>query len=97
MQYKDVVIFAIPNGGSRNTIEAKKMKMEGVVRGVSDLFIMKPSRGFHGLFIEMKYGNNKTSLYQDEFLFKAKKEKYATAICYSFIDFVKITTQYLNK
>lgn len=32
------LIFAIPNGGQRNKIVAGKMKMEGVERGVPDLF-----------------------------------------------------------
>ena len=33
---------------------------------------------------------------QDNFLEKAKKERFATAVCYSFEEFVKITTQYLK-
>lgn len=46
--------FAIPNGGHRNILVAKKMKDEGVMRGVADLFLMLPRNGCHGLFIEMK-------------------------------------------
>ena len=47
--YKDHRIFHIPNGGSRNKIEAARLKNEGVSAGVPDLFI--PSLR---LFIEMK-------------------------------------------
>ena len=96
LQFRDVIIFSIPNGGSRHQKEVSKIKAEGVLAGVSDLFIMKGSRGFHGLFIEMKYGKNKTTEAQDIFLEKAKKERFATAVCYSFEEFVKITTQYLK-
>ena len=42
-------IFAIPNGGDRNRITAAKLKAEGVMRGVPDLFI--PSMR---LWVEMK-------------------------------------------
>ncbi|MCK5346358.1 MAG: VRR-NUC domain-containing protein, partial [Candidatus Heimdallarchaeota archaeon] len=46
--------FAIPNGGSRNDIEAKNLKNEGVRSGVPDVCLAYPSNGFHGLFIEHK-------------------------------------------
>lgn len=47
-------LFAIPNGGHRNIIVAKKLKDEGVTRGVADLFLMVAKDEWHGLFIEMK-------------------------------------------
>jgi hypothetical protein len=37
--YPGVLIFAIPNGGSRHIAEAQKLVLEGVVSGVADLFI----------------------------------------------------------
>lgn len=46
--------FAIPNGGSRNAIEAKGLKRGGVLSGVPDIFMAIPSKGHHGLFIEVK-------------------------------------------
>ena len=45
------LIFAIPNGGSRNVIEAKKLKATGMMAGVSDLIIMVPNRI---IFLELK-------------------------------------------
>ena len=47
--YKDVRIFAIPNGGQRSITTATKLKVEGVSAGVPDLFI--PA---WGLWVEMK-------------------------------------------
>ena len=38
-QYPGVLIFAVPNGGQRNAAVALKLKLEGVVRGVPDLYI----------------------------------------------------------
>ena len=50
------LLIAIPNGGKRNAIVAAKMKAEGVVAGVPDLFFAHPSGEWHGLFLEMKNG-----------------------------------------
>jgi len=51
--------FAIPNGGSRNEMEAANLRKEGVRAGVWDMFIAYPKRGFHGLFIEHKTAKGK--------------------------------------
>lgn len=45
------IIFSVPNGGSRNILEAKKMKLTGTLAGVSDLIIIQPNKT---IFIEVK-------------------------------------------
>lgn len=57
LQYPKLIIFAVPNGGSRNLYEAKNMKKSGTLKGVADLVIV----GNNGrvLFVEMKAGKNK--------------------------------------
>ena len=47
-------LFAIPNGGKRGIIEARRMKGLGVKPGVFDLFCPIPLQGHHGLWIELK-------------------------------------------
>ena len=47
--YPNVLIFAIPNGGARSKATAGKLKVEGVVPGIPDLFIPE-----WGLWVEMK-------------------------------------------
>lgn len=47
----DNLIFSVPNGGSRNPIEAMKLKKTGTLAGVSDLIIMAPNRI---IFLELK-------------------------------------------
>jgi len=34
------LLFAVPNGGARNAREGKKLKLTGVISGVSDLLFM---------------------------------------------------------
>jgi hypothetical protein len=46
------LIFAVPNGGSRNIIEAKKLKATGLMAGVSDLIVLKPNG--ETIFVEIK-------------------------------------------
>jgi hypothetical protein len=48
-KWPDVRIFAIPNGGYRSRATAGRLKAEGVLSGVPDLFV--PA---WGLWIEMK-------------------------------------------
>jgi len=45
------LIFSVPNGGSRNPIEAMKLKKTGTLAGVSDLIIMITNRI---IFLELK-------------------------------------------
>ena len=47
--YPGTLIFAIPNGGARNISTAARLKAEGVVKGVPDLFVPAWE-----LWIEMK-------------------------------------------
>jgi len=84
-------------GKSGGEIAGAVLKREGVLAGVSDLFVMKASRGFNGLFIEMKFGKNTLTDKQFLFLQIAKREKYAVAVCYSFEEFEKIVNIYLKK
>lgn len=49
-------VFAVPNGGSRNIIEAANLKAQGVMAGVSDLILLLPKKVY---FIELKNPNGK--------------------------------------
>lgn len=96
-QYPSRVIFSIPNGGSRNAIEAKRLKAEGVMSGVADLFIMESNNSYHGLFIELKYGNtNNQSENQIEFEKLCIDRDYLYTVARSFEDFNNIVTKYFK-
>jgi PhoPQ-activated pathogenicity-related protein len=77
-------LWAIPNGGIRNIRTAVKLKKEGVTAGVSDLFLMIPKAGFHGMFIEMKAKKGIVQANQKEFLSIAQAMGYKGVVCFGF-------------
>ena len=48
------LLYHVPNGGSRNPIEAARLKDQGVKAGVPDLVLPVARGKHHGLYIELK-------------------------------------------
>lgn len=90
------LIYHVPNGGSRNTLEAVNLKRQGVKAGVLDLCLPVPMNGFHGLYIEMKYGKNKTMEAQKEWLDALTEQGYFTAVCYGAEEAERVLSRYLE-
>lgn len=61
-----------------------------------DLFLPAARGGYHGLFIELKYGKNKTTAKQDEWLEKLNKQGYAVSICYGCNEAIEKILKYLK-
>lgn len=57
-------LYAIPNGRYRPIAEARKLKKEGVKRGVPDLALDVPRGPFHGWRAEMKGPDGRESAEQ---------------------------------
>lgn len=89
-------LFAIPNGGARHIVTAVKLKEEGVVPGIPDLFLMLPVNQYHGLFIEMKAKSGKVSKPQKDFLALANSLNYKAVVCYGFDDAKMMIEKYLH-
>lgn len=89
-------LFHVPNGGSRNRAEAVKFKQMGVKAGVSDLCLPYPKGIYCGLFIEMKYGNNRQQDTQKEFLADMAAAGHFVATCYSAEEAIKVIEEYLK-
>lgn len=89
------LLFAVPNGGKRSLLTAKILKAEGVLSGVSDLILLKPSKEHHGLCIEMKIKPNKQSVYQKDWQVNVEKEGYKYIVCYSIDDFITQINEYI--
>lgn len=93
MEWRDYYryLFAIPNGGHRQAVEAANLKMEGVKAGVTDLEFAKPifvpggmgrDRIYCGLFLEMKkpVGSYGVSDKQAAFMGDMRAAGYATGV-----------------
>lgn len=86
----------IPNGGGRSPKEAAILKRAGVTRGVPDLCLPWPSGGYHGLYLEIKAGNNKMTAEQAEFIRYANAAGYRAVVCYGADAAINAITDYLT-
>lgn len=82
----DKLLFAIPNGGKRDqktittkkgvktfSLEAARLKRQGVKSGVADVILLIPKKGFASLCMEFKTEKGKQSPEQIEFQQQAEK------------------------
>lgn len=76
------MLYHVPNGGKRNPAEAARFKAMGVKTGVPDLCLPVPMNGYAGLYIEMKYSNNKPTAAQKEWIKNLKEYGYKVTVCY---------------
>ena len=90
------ITFAIPNGGSRNIIEAKNLKAQGVTPGVPDVFMALPSHGYSGLFIEFKSEKGRLSPAQNTYIKKLNDNGYMAVVCYSLEQALDAMKSYLT-
>lgn len=95
-QYPQYLIWAIPNGGQRNAVVAAKLKAEGVLAGVPDLFIAVSRGSYSGLFVEMKAGKNKPTDEQTDVMQRLCEAGYKCEVCYSLDEFKEIINLYLT-
>ena len=93
-QYPHLVIYAVPNGGSRNVREAQRLKAEGVLSGVADLVVLL-TQG-KSLYIEMKVKGNRHTQNQKDFQKKVIALGHTYAVCYTFEEFQKVVENYIS-
>ena len=89
-------LYAIPNGGHRIKAVAAQLQREGVKPGVADLNFPFPVCKYHGCYIEMKFGKNKLTESQKEFLEYAESKGYKTAVCYSAEEAYEVLVEYVG-
>lgn len=66
------MMYHVPNGGSRNEIEAAKLKKQGVKKGVPDIHLPVARGKYHSIYIEMKVRPNKPTSTQLEWITRLK-------------------------
>lgn len=72
----------IPNGGKRDTVTGAVLRRQGVKAGVPDICLPVARGKYHGLYIELKVGENRPSPAQRAFIDALRYEGYAVAVCY---------------
>ena len=87
-------IYHIPNEGKRNN--GGKVKNMGLTKGVSDLHLPYHRGCYIGLYIEMKYGDNRPSEEQTQFLLDMQNAGHYACICYSAEAAIEVITRYLE-
>lgn len=91
------MLFAIPNGGARHIVVARKLKAEGVKKGVPDTFLAAPRGVYHGLFVEMKRIEGGTvSPEQKHWIGALRAQGYAVAVCYGWEEATRAILNYLT-
>lgn len=90
------LLHAIPNGGKRDKATAARMKREGIKAGIPDVFLPTARMGYHGFYIELKVGKNKTSIEQDVWLTALKAEGYAVDVSYGWQEAAHKIVRYLG-
>jgi len=88
------LLHSIPNGGQRHIAVAKKMKAEGQLAGIPDLFLPYAAHGFHGLYIEVKTVKGVLSESQKTIHGLLEKQGYAVEIVRSIAEGVKLLQWY---
>lgn len=92
------LMYHVPNGGSRNSIEAVNLKAQGVKPGVPDVFLPVARKGFHGLYIEMKRRRGGIlSKYQKEYIEALKEQGYRVEVCKGFHAAADVIEDYMSK
>jgi hypothetical protein len=91
-----MLLFAVPNGGSRNKIEAAKLKATGVTPGVSDLIFLLPRHGFPNLVIEMKTPTGSQSPEQKAWQKEVEAAGSKYVICRTVDEFIATINNYLD-
>ena len=97
-------LHAIPNGSLRNIVVAKKLKKEGVKKGVPDLHLPVPKGEYASLYIEMKsvavkpkkHGKGGVSAEQAEWLKRLSNYGNKCVVCYGAKEAQHEIETYLN-
>lgn len=86
----------IANGGKRSKREARTLKLMGVKKGVSDLFLSYPNATYHGMWQEVKTDTGHLTKEQENFLCRKRTQGYACEVVRCEKESLDIFLSYLN-
>lgn len=76
-------MFAIPNEGKRTKRMGARLKAQGLRSGIPDFMLAIPVDEWHGLFVEMKVGDNDLSDNQVKWRKRLLSRGYKVVVAYS--------------
>ncbi len=96
-QYPELkLLHHIPNGGKRDSIEAKHLKIQGVKSGVPDLCLPVARKNYHGLYIELKTETGRPSDNQKWWIEQLNGQRYKAVICHGWEEAKQCLINYLS-
>lgn len=96
LEWRHVPFFHIPNEAKRGPKAQAEFKRLGGKAGVPDLCIPIARGGYHGLFVEMKYGRNKPTEAQLRWLSVLERQGYMATVCWGSGDAIDVIEAYLG-
>jgi len=90
------LLHHIPNERKCTPAQGMRLKRMGVKSGVPDLMLPVARGGYHGLYIEMKAENGRTSDNQNWWINELALQGYLCRICYGWKDAVYEIERYLK-
>ena len=91
------ILHSIPNGGARSLATGARLKAEGAVAGVPDLFLACARSGRHGLYIELKRRTGgRVSESQRDLFPLLEAQGYGVAVCHGWKEAAEAVTAYLE-
>lgn len=92
------VMYAIPNGGRRDAATGARLKAEGVLAGVPDVFLACPKPPYAGLYIELKRkAGGRATPAQKAMMATLEESGYAVAVCYGWREATEEIMRYLGE
>lgn len=96
MRYVYDHTHATPNGGARSKATASALQAEGLKKGYPDLSIDLARGGYHGMRIEMKYGSNRLTTEQVEWMVRLSEAGYYCLEARSFDEAISAIKGYVG-
>ena len=91
-------LFHVPNGGERPGAVAKRLQLQGVKSGVSDLMLPLARGKYHGLWIELKRRDGgAVSQNQRDFIRDMIDAGYMATVARGSDEAIRIITDYLEE
>lgn len=91
------LMYHVPNEGKRQQGTGAILKAAGLRKGVPDIVLPVARWNYHGLYIELKFGNNRPTKEQREYMEQLQAEGYQTEVAYGFEQAREIIRHYLRR